>query len=164
MVSRTAVAPLTVADVKAMTERDLQRHVVKLARDLGWGVTQSQAKAIATEAAQFGVPTPPLDGLVFHPQYSLGSEPGWPDLTLVRRRDQRLIFAELKTEKGRLSDRQEQVLELLASFAANRVWWTEDLTTRDWNANRAASWQPSPLIEVWVWRPSDLIDITEDLR
>jgi hypothetical protein len=45
--------------------------------------------------------TPPLDGLIFHPRYSLGSEPGWPDLTLVRRRDRRLIFAELKSREGR---------------------------------------------------------------
>jgi len=156
--------PLTGADVRAMTERDLQRNVIQLARDLGWGVTQSAAKRIATEASQFGVPVPPLDGLIFHPHYSLGSEPGWPDLTLIRRRDHRLIFAELKTEKGRLSERQEQVLELLSSIATNRAWWDDDRSVAHWNANRAVAFEPSPLVEVWVWRPSDLPDIAEDLR
>lgn len=161
---RKARPPLSVDDMKAMTERDLQRNVVQLARDLGWGVSQAAATKVAAEAESYGQPVPPLDGLVFHPRYSMGSEPGWPDLTLIRRRDQRLIFAELKTEKGRLHPRQEAVLELLSVFAANRSWWDDDLSVADWNANRAAAWSPTPLLEVWVWRPSDLGAIAEDLR
>lgn len=140
--------------LRAITERDLQATVIKLARSLGWGVTQSQAKAMAAEAAQYRVETPPLDGLIFHPRYSLGSEPGWPDLTLIRRRDRRLVFAELKAEKGVLSPRQGEVLELL----------------------RQLSWPPAaravhggdyePAVQVFVWRPSDLASgaIAEVLR
>jgi hypothetical protein len=58
---------------------------------------------------------------------------GYPDLTLWR--DDRLIFAELKRENGRLSPAQEAVLADL----------------RKTNA------------EVYVWRPSDWADIAQAL-
>ena len=76
-------------DGRAMTEAALQRHVITQARSLGWGITQASAERLAADAAAFGIEPPALEGLVFHPRYSLGSEPGWPDLTLVRRRDRR---------------------------------------------------------------------------
>jgi hypothetical protein len=131
------------------SEGAFQAEVIKLARSLGWGTTKSQADAMRAEAAQYGVETPPLDGLVFHPRYSLGSEPGWPDLTLVRRRDRRLIFAELKAEKGVVSPRQREVLDLLREF----VVIPDFIHTDEW-----------PRIEVFVWRPSDLPRIVEVLR
>lgn len=52
---------------------------------------------------------------------------GWPDLTLVR--GESLIFAELKTQTGRVSKAQERWLETLG-----RV----------------------PGVETYLWRPSDL--------
>lgn len=130
--------------LRAITEAQLQRAVIDLARTLGWGVTQSAAKTIAARAAQYGLPPEPLDGLIFHPRYSLGSEPGWPDLTLIRRRDRRLVFAELKSERGVLGPRQVEVLELLGALA---VTW-----------DRAASPDLTRFtqVEVSVWRPSDL--------
>jgi hypothetical protein len=138
-------------DGRPMTEAELQRDVIALARSLGWGITQSAAAKLARDAAAYGIPEPPLEGLVFHPRYSLGSEPGWPDLTLIRRRDRRLVFAELKAEKGRLSERQDEVLELLrylewppADGAVPGAWEGVDV----------------PRIEVHVWRPSDLLDGT----
>jgi len=116
--------------LRAMTEAKLQAEVIRQARDLGWGVTLSARKAMLAEAAQYGVGAPPLDGLVFHPRYSLGSEPGFPDLTLVRRRDRRLIFAELKSEKGYLSSRQAEVLELLEEVGCTvHVWRPSDLAS-----------------------------------
>jgi hypothetical protein len=40
---------------------------------------------------------------------------GWPDLVLVRERDRRLIFAELKADDGKLTD-QQLVLEALRAL------------------------------------------------
>lgn len=65
---------------------------------------------------------------------TIGSMHAWPDLTLVRRRDFRLLFVELKREKDQTRPErlaaQERVRELLDGLAVN--------------------------IEVYVWRPSDL--------
>lgn len=61
---------------------------------------------------------------------------GWPDLVLVRDRDGRLIFAELKDAKGKLSAEQVQVLDILRTTPA----------------------------EVYVWRPADIDAIAELLR
>lgn len=136
------------------TERELQRWIIDQARSLGWGVALSARKAMLAEAAAYRVVPPPLDGLVFHPQYSLGSEPGWPDLTLIRRRDRRLIFAELKAEKGVVSARQAEVLELLRSLADAETW----------GMLRGEPHQFGARIEVYVWRPSDVDAIVEVLR
>jgi hypothetical protein len=133
-----------------MTEHQLQRHVIDQARSLGWGVTLSARKAMLEEAAAYRVEPPPLDGLIFHPQYSLGSEPGWPDLVLIRRRDRRLIFAELKSEKGQLSARQAEVLELLRSLV-----WVDPTKS----AVLAPYADLLPRIEIYVWRPSDMAEI-----
>lgn len=132
-----------------MTERELQRWVIDQARSLGWGVTLSARRAMLAEAEAYRVEPPPLDGLVFHPQYSLGSEPGWPDLTLIRRRDRRLIFAELKAEKGVVSVRQAEVLELLRRLET---------------ATRFSGSEGRATIEVFVWRPADVERIVEILR
>lgn len=70
----------------------------------------------------------------FHVYDSRRSDPGWPDLTLARPPD--LLFAELKTDRGRLS-------------AAQRVW-IEAL--RDCGQ------------EIHVWRPRDFEGVHERLR
>ncbi len=173
---------LTAQDIalRAMTEAELQAEVVKLARSLGYGVTLSARKAMLAEAAQYGVEAPPLDGLVFHPRYSLGSEPGWPDLVLIRRRDRRLVWAELKSEKGALSPRQAEVLDLLRCLETDAPDRWEDAlppggyvcsscgdpveSERCFDHQCAAyllsreggGWLHIPRIQVVVWRPSDL--------
>lgn len=143
--TRIPVRQVLAADVN---EGEFQRVVIDLARGLGWGITVSAQKAIAAEAAGYNVPEPELDGLIFHPRYSLGSESGWPDLTLIRRRDRRLIFAELKAEKGKPSHRQEQVLDLLRCL--------EGLVVHGADLELGS-------IQVRVWRPSDLDKIREEL-
>ena len=82
-----------------MTEAAWQRVVIDLARWYGWQV--------------------------MHNADSRRSNPGWPDLVLAGHG--RVIFAELKAEKGRLS-------------AAQKTWLT---------ALSSAS------LEVCVWRPAD---------
>ncbi|MCU1488930.1 MAG: hypothetical protein JWM85_335 [Acidimicrobiaceae bacterium] len=64
---------------------------------------------------------------VFHPFDSRRSEPGFPDLTLVRAG--RLIFAELKSDKGRVKPEQQAWLDALDGLRLVAV-------------------------KVYVWRPS----------
>jgi len=84
-----------------MTEAALQSKVEQVARTLGW--------------------------LTYHTHNSRRSAPGFPDLVLVRR--SRVLYRELKTEKGRTSPAQ-----------------------REWLAALAAAGQ-----DVALWRPSDLV-------
>lgn len=88
-----------------MTERQLQEHVVHAAMKLGWSC--------------------------YHPWISILSEPGYPDLTLVKEHADgtaRLIYAELKAQRGAVTDAQ---LRWLRAFAA------------------------VPGVEVYVFRPED---------
>lgn len=116
-------------------EAGFQRDLIALARTLGWGTTIAAAKEMAAEATRYHVPVPPLDGLIYHPRYSLGSEPGWPDLVLVRRRDRRALFRELKLDDGKISQRQGEVIELLGAVG----------------------------LDVAIWRPRDWLKIQEEL-
>ena len=60
---------------------------------------------------------------------------GWPDLTLFRKG--KLIFAELKREKGRVSEAQKMVMAELALI---------------------------PCAEVYLWRPSDWDELVRILK
>ena len=71
----------------------------------------------------------------FHTWIAKHSPAGFPDEVLVR--PPRLIFAELKSAKGKLSPEQEAWLELLEQI---------------------------PGIEVYIWRPDDIEHIAEILR
>lgn len=73
---------------------------------------------------------------VYHPWLSIRSEHGFPDLVLANAAQRRLVFAELKTEKGKLSTRQEEWIVLLRACGC----------------------------EVYVWRPSQLEEVAEILR
>lgn len=59
---------------------------------------------------------------------------GWPDLVLVRR--DRVIFAELKSDTGKLTEEQRDVLGALQSAG----------------------------MEVYVWRPRNIMEIADTLR
>ena len=57
----------------------------------------------------------------FHVRNSRGSDPGWPDLVLLR--PPRSIYAELKTMAGRVSKSQRETLgELEACGYETYVW------------------------------------------
>lgn len=90
------------------TEAQWQQTVVELAKLCGW--------------------------LVYHTYDSRRSEPGFPDLVLVR--EQRLVFAELKTDRGRIRPEQQEWLERLHETGA----------------------------EVYVWRPRDFELVHRRLR
>lgn len=77
----------------------------------------------------------------YHTHRSEHSPAGFPDLVLVR--GGRLVFAELKTERGRLTAEQEA--------------WIEDLSEVELAARDLDPDDPHPLVEAVVWRPSDLL-------
>jgi len=89
------------AQAKAMTEDQLLRAVRSHASQLGWRT--------------------------MHQLHSRGTEPGWPDLVLVRKG--RLLIRELKTIRGRLTPTQ--------------VGWLNDLTAAG--------------VDAGVWRPDQLL-------
>lgn len=123
---RVARRPATAS--RPMSEAEFQAAVVKTARDLGWGVSLAAWKRDNAELAVYGQAPEPLAGLVFHPRFSVGSEPGWPDLVLVRRRDHRVLFRELKSDAGVVHPRQAAVLELLTACGLDAaVWRPRDL-------------------------------------
>lgn len=89
------------------SEREFQREVVKRALIFGWRC--------------------------YHTYDSRRSAAGFPDLVLVR---ERVIFAELKTETGKLGKEQQEWIGALANAG----------------------------MEAHVWRPSDLEEIVRVLR
>lgn len=62
----------------------------------------------------------------YHTHDSRRSHKGFPDLVAVRRRDQRVVWVELKSEKGRVRPEQQE--------------WLEDLR---WARQEAFLWRPS---------------------
>ena len=88
----------------AVSERDFQRQVVELAELTGWRT--------------------------YHTYDSRRSNPGFPDLVLVR--PPRVVFVELKRERGHMTTTQRQ--------------WAEDLGD-------------CPQVEYYLWRPSDWDEI-----
>lgn len=93
-----------------ITERAFQAEVLHLAGLFGWRV--------------------------FHPYDSRRSQRGFPDLTLVR--GDRLVFAELKSEGGRVRPEQVEWLDALGGVGG--------------------------CVEAFLWRPSDLDAIAGVLR
>lgn len=85
-----------------MNEKAFQTAVVRLAGQFGWKV--------------------------YHTWLSIHSAAGFPDLVLARERDQRLIFAELKGDKGKLSAAQQDWLATLKVCGMETYsWWPSDV-------------------------------------
>lgn len=96
------------ADPRHMTERDLQYAVIGLAQTLKWKV--AHFRPARTEQ---GWRTPvQADGK------------GFPDLVLAK--PGRLIFAELKGDRGRLSAEQKAWINVLGATDAEVYVWTPD--------------------------------------
>jgi len=69
---------------------------------------------------------------VYHTHDSRRSEPGFPDLVLVR--GQRIIFAELKSPTGRVTPAQREWLDLLGAAHDEVYVWRPD----DWESVKQA--------------------------
>lgn len=91
----TSVDPARLKLAGLLSEADWQELVVQFARIRGW--------------------------TVYHPYDSRKSAPGWPDLVLMRPPE--LIFAELKTMRGRVTQAQEQILDLLRACGQEAYLW-----------------------------------------
>ncbi len=80
-----------------ITEKQFQSWVVHLAKILGWRI--------------------------FHPFLSIHSERGWPDLSMLNVKQRRAVFAELKGEKGKLTDKQTEWLEDMRACQLEAYLW-----------------------------------------
>ena len=126
------------------TEKEFQHEVMDLARKGGWTCGAKDVDELA--------------GLTYHSVSVMAqSERGWPDLVLIRRRDRRLIFAELKRENGELSERQVAVMGLLACLHTEGNRRAVAAGTVDRRFQTVS-------VDIQVWRPSDLERIREMLR
>lgn len=87
-----------------MSESTLQARVIAQARALGW--------------------------LVYHTHDSRRSQPGFPDLVLVHAKQGRVLYRELKTQRGRPRPEQTAWLEALNRAGQDaKVWRPLDLLT-----------------------------------
>lgn len=107
---------------RALTEAQFQGQVTSLAQLLGWHWVHVSYGPRLNRAGAVARYTTPTTGTMAR---------GWPDLVLVRPKDKRIIFAELKRETGETTPEQDLVLDILRALVSDRV-------------------------EVHVWRPSDI--------
>lgn len=109
-----------------MKEADFQANVIQLARMFGWRVAHFRPAR-----TKYGWKTP------------MQGDPGFPDLVLAR--DGRVIFAELKSDTGKLSPEQGMWLSAIDPY-----------------------WEDTPRLPIrfaaYVWRPSDIDEIGKVLR
>jgi hypothetical protein len=87
-----------------MTEDDFLRTVIDLARLTGWKVFHARAAMTGK-----GWRTPVQ-----------GDGAGFPDLVLVR---ERVLFAELKSAKGKLSDAQQAWRDIILAAGGEHYIW-----------------------------------------
>ncbi len=95
--------------ITPLTEGEFLDAVIQLATFLGW-----ESAHFRPARTQRGWRTPV--------QGTMGK--GWPDLILVRERDKRTMFIELKTDKGVVSPEQHRVLALLEAAGQHADVWT----------------------------------------
>lgn len=95
----------------AISEAEWQEQVLDLARATGWR-TMHVRRSIGKKR-QWTTAT---------------SVVGWPDLVMWNERQRRLLFVELKSDSGLLSDHQDDVLcSLQAAGCEVHVWRPRDL-------------------------------------
>ena len=121
----------------AQSEREFQAAVIEYAQLNGWMVAHFRPGMMKS-----GRWVTPMIG-----------DPGFPDLVMVRHGF--LVFAELKSETGKMSKPQEMWQEALidAEENAERAWETP---------SRSGSYfEP---VQYSLWRPSDWDEIEQTLR
>lgn len=141
----TALGP-----ARRISEADFQRMLVGYERGRPRGIATILGwKHVHFRPAQtkFGWRTPGTGELAI-----------WPDLTLVRERDRRLIFAELKRDGEEPTAEQQATLEVLRSLE------TSGHLTLVGGPGGTEHIRDLVRIEVHVWRPADWDRVVEILR
>jgi hypothetical protein len=125
-------------DAGELLEWAFQEKVLGLARFYGWRVYHPpDNRAIATSRGRVR---------------KQAVEPGFPDLVLVRGPE--LIFAELKTKRGRVSPAQRDWLEALRVVGELVHITGDDLKRRV--PDLVAMTLVLPVVDVYEWRPAEL--------
>lgn len=86
---------------------------------------------------------------------------GWPDVVAVRRRDRRLLFAELKTDSGQATPDQLGLLELLLDVAGGGAVAAIAASA---TGSRLVAPPGTARVDVELWRPSDVDRVMEVLK
>lgn len=96
-----------------MAEHSTERAMPVLA----YGTTEQQWQNVVVNVARtYGWQT-------MHHLVSRGTAPGWPDLVLAHQARRRLLFVELKSDKGKLRTEQRYWLRLLATCGQECGLW-----------------------------------------
>ena len=129
-----------------LTEEEFQRMVIEVAYAYKWMVAHFRKART-------------LKGWVTPVQ---ADGKGWPDLVLVR--PPRIIFSELKSEKGKLTPEQQNWMTLLKE--CQRVITLEPLELENGRAVMKQVRKARTLVipEIYLWKPSDWEEIAECLR
>lgn len=81
--------------------------------------------------------------MYFHDNDPRRNRPGWPDLVLLHARTGRLIFIELKSDKGKVSPEQHVWLRTLDMHHETYTWrpihWTDGTIRRVLTEGRAVN-------------------------
>lgn len=125
-----------------MLEADWQASVIDLAHLYGWRVAHFRKVRVQRP-----------NGSIYHETPAAADGVGFPDLVLVR--PPRLVFAELKTDTGRLRPEQETWLDLLRGVA--------DSVERNTGLAEDYGAGLRPAVEVHVWRPRDADEVARVL-
>lgn len=120
-----------------LLETDFRSQVVDLAETFGWRVFYVEQSTRWSEKAQRRIRNINIRGQ------------GFPDLTLCRARDGRLLFSELKRDVGPKGGTGGHVGHV-APTSEQQAWM---------DALRAV-----PCVEVYLWRPADMDEIARVLR
>lgn len=95
--------------LRLVTEDEFQAQIVQLARLTGWLVYHSPRN----------MPRVNRSGQLFIEDIT----PGFPDLVLVRRRDERALFRELKRETERPTSAQMEWIVCMTAAGLDAGWW-----------------------------------------
>jgi hypothetical protein len=100
-------------------------------------VSEAALQALILDAARW------TGWFVYHTHDSRRSQPGFPDLVLVHRDTGRVLFRELKTDKGKLTPAQREWLGYLSIQHDAGVWrpadWTSGAVLAALRAKQAAA-------------------------